>query len=84
MHKDLAEALDRFAYDVDPYEYNDRCEEENFINEIYSALLAGETSGISDWLNGIIEEESGDSEQIKRAKELLERVKTLESDTRKA
>lgn len=68
----LADALDAFAYDYDPYGYHDSFDsrEEGYQN-VLDSLLSGDIKGIREYLQEVIDE--ADSFQ-KEAKDLLDRL----------
>jgi len=68
----LANALDAFAYDYDPYGYHNSFDsrEEGYQN-VLNSLLSGDIKGIREYLLEVIDEE--DSFQ-KEAQELLDRL----------
>lgn len=75
----LAERLDKFALNFDPYEYMDNfnlSEGENAVDSIYNDLTNGKLSGYMEWFeNGVLDE---DTEDLEEAKALYGELKTLE------
>ncbi len=52
---DLAYDIDLFAYDFDPYEYNDNVDDrEEHVANIY-AWICEHNKGLMDWLQNIID-----------------------------
>lgn len=75
----LAERLDNFALNFDPYEYMDNfklSEGENAVNSIYNDLTNGKLSGYMEWFeNGVLDE---DTEDLAEAQAIYNELKTLE------
>lgn len=67
----LADALDAFAYDYDPYGYHDSFDsrEEGYQN-VLDSLLSGDIKGIREYLQEVIDEDSFQME----AQDLLDRL----------
>ena len=66
---------DRFMEDVDPYNHMDTVENrEEYLQILAAQIKGGDAAGICEFLQGIIEEESGTEEQLVQAKSLLEKV----------
>ena len=65
----------KLGYDVDPYEYGDCIsDDEDYDREhsnIVNSIATGDTEYITDWLDGVIEEDGyGDAETLAEANAL--------------
>ena len=73
----LAVDMDNFSEEYDIYEYRDSVEDkgEN-IRKLSADLQAGDTDGLKEWLQGVIDEEEP-AEDVKTAQGLLKRIDDL-------
>lgn len=68
----LATDLDRFAYDYDTYDYNDRVSNpQGNISDLVGSISSGNCSDIADWLRGIVND---NTEYSQTAQSLLDRL----------
>ena len=81
----LAERLDRFSYDFDPYEYKDNFDAskgELPADGIYNDLINGKISGYMDWFENKVFDEETDN--LVEAKTLYNELKNIEESFVKA
>jgi|GEM_PF-217975 len=71
---DLATRLDQFTFNYDPYEYNDETESREDGLAQTKDQLQNDTSGVREWLQGVIDEHGENSEE---AAKLLAEVTAL-------
>lgn len=70
----LAAEIDAFAYEYDVYQYRDSVEDRQAqVEELTSDIQTGESGYLKDFLQEVIKE-GADSEDVEKAKELLERL----------
>ena len=74
----LAQEIDAFARDFDLYDYNDMVDDrEENVRQIAESIESGDTSHITEFLQGIIDEwqdEPDTSEDVRKAKELIDKL----------
>ncbi len=72
---ELAHQIDEFARDFDLYGYDDAVEDrEANINQLKESIDTGDAGYIKEFLQGIIDEEDGSTEDQRKAKELLQKL----------
>ena len=78
----LAEDIDEFAFDYDPYEYHDTVDDrEDALKELTITLRRGEAGGTRNWLQNIVDEDDP-GEMIEKAAQLLDRLNQLVPETK--
>lgn len=72
---DLAQQLDNFMYDFDPYGYQDQVEDRAAqVETIAADLDSGNAEYITDYLKEIVQEQDGTPEILAEAQELIEKL----------
>lgn len=70
--EELANEIDNFVFNFDPYDYKDRIDDrEAYRDDLITSILIGRCEGIVEWLQDIVSEGSEDS---KKAAELLDKL----------
>ena len=78
----LAEDIDEFAFDYDPYEYHDTVDDrEDALKELTITLRSGEAGGTRNWLQNIVDEDDP-GEMTEKAAQLLDRLNQLVPETK--
>ena len=78
----LAEDIDQFTFDYDPYEYHDNVDDrEDALKELTITLRRGDTGGVRNWLQNIINEDDP-GEITEKAAQLLDRLNQLVPETK--
>ena len=78
----LAEDIDEFAFDYDPYEYHDTVDDrEDALKELTITLRSGEAGGTRNWLQNIVDEDDP-GEMTEKAALLLDRLNQLVPETK--
>ena len=78
----LAEDIDQFTFDYDPYEYHDNVDDrENALKELTVTLRRGDAGGVRSWLQNIINEDDP-GETTEKAAQLLDRLNQLVPETK--
>ena len=78
----LAEDIDEFAFDYDPYEYHDTVDDrEDALKELTITLRSGEAGGTRSWLQNIVDEDDP-GEMTEKAALLLDRLNQLVPETK--
>ena len=71
----LAEELDEFGRDFDPYHYNDAApDREKNVAEYTADIEAGNTGELVAYLQSIVDQGDGTQEDIAKAKELIDKL----------
>lgn len=82
---ELAQRLDQFAYDFDPYGYMDVVDDrEAGFEQIKADLLQGDAKGIQSFLQEALEDMEPDDELFEEASSLLDELESYESTDRRA
>lgn len=77
---ELAVYVDNYMYDYDPYNYNDNIENREFaVDKLAKELREEKVDYVISYLNGIISEEEGSTEDIQQAKDVLEKIEKFNS-----
>ena len=77
----LAEDIDEFAFDYDPYEYHDAVDErEDALKDLTITLRSGETGRMRSWLQNIVHDDPG--KMTEKATQLLDRLNQLVPETK--
>ena len=78
----LAEDIDQFTFDYDPYEYHDNVDDrEDALKELTVTLRRGDAGGVRSWLQNIINEDDP-GETTEKAAQLLDRLNQLVPETK--
>ena len=78
----LAEDIDQFTFDYDPYEYHDNVDDrEDALKELTVTLRSGDAGGVRSWLQNIINEDDP-GETTEKAAQLLDRLNQLVTETK--
>ncbi|WP_108775970.1 hypothetical protein [Lactimicrobium massiliense] len=82
---ELAQRLDQFAYDFDPYDYMDSMDNrEAGFEQVKADLLHSDVEGIQSFLQEAIEEMEPDDELLEEASSLLDELESYERTDRRA
>ena len=78
----LAEDIDQFTFDYDPYEYHDNVDDrEDALKELTVTLRRSDAGGVRSWLQNIINEDDP-GETTEKAAQLLDRLNQLVPETK--
>lgn len=81
---ELAQRLDQFAYDFDPYGYMDSMDDrEAGFEQVKADLQQGDIEGIQSFLQEAIEEMEPDDELLEEASSLLDELESYERSDRR-
>lgn len=81
---ELAQRLDQFAYDFDPYGYMDSMDDrEAGFEQVKADLQQGDIEGIQSFLQEAIEEMEPDDELLEEASSLLDELESYECSDRR-